>query len=327
MKKEKFVFNEKTLEYEVFKASKRRRLFKGFVALSIAAAVVLTTQHFMTKDQLSPKEQTLKRELNQMKYNYSILNDQLDMMSKDLNQIHNKGSQIQQLIFGMNPLDETEWLVGVGGTEKYQNVVRYSNTGDLLINTLSKADQLKRQLELQHDNLKQLEALAAEREDYLESVPSIKPVAETDVTKDLDLLSGFGLRLHPIHKIVKMHSGIDFPAPTGTEIRAAGKGKIIKVATAGVGYGRYIIVDHGYGFKTLYAHLHNFKVKFGDHVTKGQVIGTVGNTGTSTSPHLHYEVRINDKPVDPIDYCMDGLSPLEYEILVKAASVPNKSFD
>lgn len=327
MKKEKFVFNEKTLEYEVFKASKRRGLLKAFISLSIAAAIVLTAQHFITRDKLSPKEQALKRELNQMKYNYSILNDQLDMMSKDLNQIHNKGSQIQQLIFGMKPLDETEWLVGVGGSEKYQNVVRYSNTGELLINTLSKADQLKRQLQLQYDNLKQLEVLAAERDDYLESIPSIKPVAETDVTKDLDLLSGFGLRLHPIHKIVKMHSGIDFPAPTGTNIRAAGKGKVIKVASEGAGYGKHIIIDHGYGFKSLYAHLHNYKVKIGDHVTKGQVIGTVGNSGTSTSPHLHYEVRINDKPVDPIDYCMDGLSPLEYEILVKAASVPNKSFD
>ncbi len=327
MKKEKFVFNEKTLEYEVFKAPIKYRLFKNLGILLIAACLVIGAQSFLNNNNLSPKEQMLKRELDQMKFNYSVLNDQINLMSEDLTELHRKDSQIQELIFGTKPIDDSEWQMGVGGSERYKNIVKYASTGDLLVGTLSKADQLKRQLDLQVATLEKLQKLAVNRDDYLESVPSIKPVAETDVTKGLDLLSGFGMRLHPIHKIVRMHTGIDFPAPTGTDVRAAGRGKVVKVASEGSGYGRYIVIDHGFEYKTLYAHLGKFKVKEGQEVLKGQVIGTVGNSGTSTAPHLHYEVRINDNPVDPIDYCMDGLTPVEYKRLVKAASTPNMTFD
>lgn len=327
MKKEKFVFNQKTLEYELYKAPVRYRLFKNLGLLLVASCIVLGAQNYFSSNRLSPKEQMLKRELDQMKYNYSVLNEQMDIMAEDLTSLHNRGSKIQELIFGTKPLDDTEWLMGIGGTDRYKNIVKYASTGDLLVGTLSKADLLKRQLDLQIETLKNLEELAVNRDDYLESIPSIKPVAETDVTKGLDLLSGFGMRLHPIHRIVRMHTGIDFPAPTGTEVRAAGRGKVVKIASEGAGYGRYIVIDHGFEYKTLYAHLQSFKVKEGQEVVKGQVIGTVGNSGTSTAPHLHYEVRINDNPVDPIDYCMDGLTPAEYQRLVKAASTPNMTFD
>lgn len=327
MKKEKFVFNQKTLEYEVYKAPVKYRLFKNLGLLLVASCIVLGAQDYFSSNNLSPKEQMLKRELDQMKYNYSVLNEQMDMMTEDLTSLHSRGSKIQELIFGTKPLDDTEWLMGIGGTDRYKNIVKYANTGDLLVGTLSKADLLKRQLDIQVETLKKLEKLAVNRDDYLESIPSIKPVAETDVTKGLDLLSGFGMRLHPIHRIVRMHTGIDFPAPVGTEVRAAGRGKVVKVASEGAGYGKYIVVDHGFEYKTLYAHLQGFKVKEGQEVVKGQIIGTVGNSGTSTAPHLHYEVRINDNPVDPIDYCMDGLTPAEYQRLVKAASTPNMTFD
>jgi murein DD-endopeptidase MepM/ murein hydrolase activator NlpD len=327
MKKEKFVFNDKTLSYEPVKVPIHKRILRGLLYMFLAFLGMFVFDHYIMADKLSPKEQNLKRELDQIKYHYSVLNEQMELMASDLNQIHQRGNNIQTLIFGAKPLDEGEWLAGIGGAERYKNVVKYSSTGNLLIGTLSKADQLKRQMELQLEALAQLESLAKEKEDRLESIPSLKPVAETDVTKDLDMLSGFGMRMHPVHKIVRMHTGIDFPAPTGTNIRAAGSGVVVKVEKHGGGYGRYVVIDHGYDYQSLYAHMNSYNVRVGQEVKKGQVIGTVGSTGTSTAPHLHYEVRFKNNPIDPIDFCMDGLTPDEYARLVKAASIPNKSFD
>ena len=140
-------------------------------------------------------------------------------------------------------------------------------------------------------------------------------------------LSGYGIRLHPVHKIKKFHKGIDFTAPRGTAIQATGNGVIQRVENRKNGYGRNVIIDHGFGYTTLYAHMQDVDVEVGDTVTKGQKIGTIGSSGTSTAPHLHYEVRINNRPVNPIDYCMDGLTPEEYKELVIRASIENQSFD
>ena len=140
-------------------------------------------------------------------------------------------------------------------------------------------------------------------------------------------LSGYGIRLHPVHKVKKFHKGIDFTAPKGTAIQSTGNGKVVRVEKRRSGYGTNVIIDHGYGFTSLYAHMKTVNVKKGQRVSKGQKIGTVGSTGTSTAPHLHYEVRINGKAVNPIDYCLDGLSPEEYKELIEKATVENQSFD
>jgi len=156
---------------------------------------------------------------------------------------------------------------------------------------------------------------------------TIKPVQEDKLKRKLRHMSGYGIRIHPVHKVNKFHKGIDFTAPKGTAIQATGNGVVKRVQKKKFGYGNNIIIDHGFGYTTLYAHMAELHVKRGDKVTKGQKIGTIGNTGTSTAPHLHYEVRINDRPVNPIDYCMDGLSPEEYKELVQRAATENQSFD
>jgi murein DD-endopeptidase MepM/ murein hydrolase activator NlpD len=169
--------------------------------------------------------------------------------------------------------------------------------------------------------------MAKSREDMIASIPSIKPVRIDKLSKDMNLMSGYGIRLHPVHKVNKMHEGLDFTAPPGTPIQSTGNGRVIKVENKSSGYGRHVIIDHGFGYQTLYAHMKEIKIRQGTIVKKGQLIGTVGNTGTSTAPHCHYEVRYNKRPVNPIHYCMDDLSPQEYQELVEKASITNQSFD
>ena len=327
MSKEKFVYNPKSLTFEKYKASGIRRVLQicGFiliVCLSTAGAMYLFLEYYP-----SPREQTLLREIDQMKIKYASVNEQLDMMGKVLENIQDRDANVHRTIFGMEPVNEDVWNAGVGGHQRYAELTNYKNSGDLLLGTLAKADKLGRQMTIQSRSLDSLEFIASEKEKYLDAIPSIKPVREDKLKRNIKYLSGYGMRIHPIHKIPRMHAGLDFTAPKGTIVRATGDGKIIKVQRARTGYGKNIIIDHGYGYKTLYAHLDKIEVKKGQRIKKGEKIGTVGNTGTSTAPHLHYEVRYKGSTVNPIHYCMDGLTPQEYEEMVQMASEANKSFD
>ena len=169
--------------------------------------------------------------------------------------------------------------------------------------------------------------MTIERENLLNSTPSIKPVQQNKLARKLNYLSGYGMRIHPIYKIPKFHRGIDFTAPEGTKIQATGDGVIKRVEKKSTGYGLNVLIDHGHDYETLYAHMHEILVKEGQKVKKGEVIGLIGDTGTSTAPHLHYEVHYKGEAVNPIQYVMDGLSPEEYNQLVQKAAESNKSLD
>ncbi len=327
MKKEKFVYNPKTLTFEKYRRPLGKRVWNvlGFSALVCVIAFglnIVLTNYFP-----SLREQSLVREMDQMKIKYLAVNEQLEMMSKVLGNIQDRDANVHRMIFGIEPIDQDVWNAGVGGHTPYAELTNYKNSGDLLVGTLQKADQLARQLTLQSRSLDSLEFVAGEKEAYLNAIPSIKPVRSDQLKRKIKYLSGFGMRLHPIHKIPKMHAGLDFTAPQGTPIQATGDGKVIKVRKEKSGYGNSIEIDHGYGYTTLYAHMKDLDVKMGQEVKKGQQIGTVGNTGTSTAPHCHYEIHFKGKAINPIHYCMDGLTPEEYEEMVHMASEANKSFD
>lgn len=327
MKKEKFVYNPKSLTFERYRAPISKRLFHGFGFLF---AVVLTAAgllYLFMKYSPSPREQALIREIDQMKIKYSSLNEQLDIMSAVLDNIQDRDANVHRMIFGMDPVNEDVWNAGVGGHNRYSELTNYENSGQLLHNTLDKADKIGRQLTIQSRSLDSLEYIASEKEKYLNSIPSIKPIREDFVKRKIKYLSGFGMRMHPIHKIPKMHTGLDFTANRGTLVRATGDGKVISIKKDRSGFGNHIMINHGYGYETLYGHLSTMEVKVGQSVKKGEVIGKVGSTGTSTAPHLHYEVHYKGRPINPIHYCMDGLTPEEYEEMVKLASEANKSFD
>jgi len=187
----------------------------------------------------SPKEQSLMREIDQMKIKYSSINEQLNMMTKVLDNIQDRDANVHRMIFGMDPISENVWHSGVGGHRQYSEVTNYQNSGSLLLNTLEKADQLGRQMTLQSRSLDSLEFMASEKEKYLNAIPSIKPVRSDFVKRKIRYLSGYGMRLHPIHKIPKMHYGLDFTSNRGTVVRATGDGKVYRIKKDKSGYGNH----------------------------------------------------------------------------------------
>lgn len=323
----KYVYNESTLSFEEYKTPGKFRLLTllGYLCATVVTALLFFFLHNTYFP--SQKELTLMRELDQVKFQFETISEQVDEMSGQLADVQERDAGIHRIMLGMDPIDEDVWSGGVGGNDKYASLFKYQNTGALLVRTKEKVDKLMLQLKIQKNSLDTLLIAASSREEMLKSIPSIKPVRIDLLKKNLNAMSGFGIRLHPVHKVDRMHTGIDFTAPQGTPIQATGNGKVIKAEHERVGYGNHVIIDHGWGYSTLYGHMLSYSVKVGDVVTKGQTIGYVGDTGTSTAAHLHYEVRVKGNPVDPVIYCMDDLNPYEYQILVQRAEVGNQSFD
>jgi len=327
MKNVKYVYNEYTLQYEKHKLSRKDKLRRSFyftsaVLLTAVLMFVLAYQYFPT-----PKEKLVQKEKEQLEFYLSHLTDEYKVLSEKIENLHEKDGQINRMILGAKPIDDGIWNGGIGGHDKYAFLGSQMETGKMLEENLKRVDELKLKIDIQKSSLDSLYKIAVVKEKKLASIPSIKPIKETALRKDVKFLSGFGTRIHPIHKLRRFHKGIDFTAPTGTNIQATGNGRVASINKEGSGYGKHVLIDHGYGYKTLYAHMHTISVKEGTIVKKGQKIGLVGSTGSSTGAHLHYEVWLNGVAINPIDYCLDGLSAKEYQDLVKRASTDNQSLD
>lgn len=327
MKREKYHYNPSTLQYEKVKVTLKSKLIYGFGILCGIIVAGLAFYYVIDNLVQSPQERILTKKLDEMEFHVGNLASDYNVLMKDVDALQEKDANIHRVILGVEPIDENIWEGGTGGSERYSFLGNNFNANKLLKEYLSKAEKLKHKVALQKRSLDTLESLAKEREDRLVSIPSIKPVSEDKLKRNVHSLSGFGIRIHPVHGVKKFHKGIDFTAPSGTKIIASGNGKVTRVENKKTGYGKNVIVDHGYGYQTLYAHMSKVEVKVGDVLLKGQTIGEVGSTGTSTAPHLHYEVRLNGKAINPLDYCLDGLSPSEYRELVNKASMMNQSFD
>ncbi len=327
MKGYKYVFNPNTLTFEKEKwsfANAAKKVFGYFSAVIFTAIVlfILAYRFFPT-----PKEKALQREVAQMEYYYNEMLKEIEEVSTKIEGLQEKDKSLHRVVFGVEPVDENIWQGGVGGRENMILLRSNEKANNLLSAALAKLEQLNNKVKIQNASMDTLMSLAKLHDDKIASIPSIKPVREDKLARNVHLLSGYGMRIHPLHKIRKMHHGMDFTAPKGTAIQTTGKGKVVSVEFSRKGYGNSVLIDHGYGFTTLYAHMHTIDVRVGQQVTKGEKIGTVGSSGTSTAPHLHYEVRINNVPVNPIDYCLDGLSPAEYQQLVDQSKIENQSLD
>ena len=324
MRKEKFVYNEQTLQYEIHREATKVKAVRGVLLLFgiLACAAALTAIAYTTFP--SHREEAMARDLALMESRFASINDEIATMSKVLDNVQERDASAHRMVFGMDPIDEDVWAGGTGGHDRD---AYHGSTDELLERAERRADKLKRQLVLQSQSLDTIIALAQDRETMLASVPSIKPIRSDKLARDIRLLSGFGMRVHPIYKRRKMHTGLDFTAPKGTPVQATGDAVVKKVIKQRTGYGWHVILDHGFGYTTLYGHLSRIDVKKGQRVKRGEVVGLVGSTGTSTAPHLHYEVASRGKKVDPIHYCMDGLTPTEYQELVNDAGAANQSFD
>jgi murein DD-endopeptidase MepM/ murein hydrolase activator NlpD len=323
MSKAKYKYNPKTLTYEKAELSFFGKVLKFFsyIGTGLVFAVVFIALFFMLFD--SPKEKRLKRENEQLKLQYSILNKRIEQLDKVLANIEQRDDNIYRVIFEAEPIPDNIREAGFGGANRYENLEGFNNS-DLVIETTKRLDKLAKQMYIQSKSLDDVYKMAREKERLLASIPAIMPVANENLTH---VASGYGMRFHPILKIRLMHTGMDFTAPTGTEVHVTGDGIVEEVSYNGGGYGKHIVVDHGYGYKTLYAHLNDYNIRVGQKVKRGDIIGFVGNTGRSTGPHLHYEVIKDGKKVNPVNYYSNDLTPNEYDRMIEISSKTNQSFD
>jgi hypothetical protein len=325
-RKEKFVYNIHTLTYEKVVVPFKTRILQFFGFFSVVLVTSFALLALLYTFFPSPREKELLREIEQMDYKYGQLNGQLDMMSKVLTNIQHRDANVHRAVFGMDPIDKDVWQAGIGGHEAHPELAAFHYGANTIAASLGRVDNLSRQLSLQSRSLDTLQQLANSQQNMLASMPSVKPVREDKLQKSIGTLSGFGYRIHPVYKVRKFHAGLDFPARVGTAIQASGDGVVVEAGWH-QGYGNCIKISHGYGYETLYGHMNRMSVRPGERVKKGQKIGEVGDTGLSTAPHLHYEVHYKGNPVNPISFCMDNLTPQEYQQMVNSANLANQSLD
>ena len=319
----KYKFNPDSLSFDKVKLNLKTvlvRLSAYFIG-SVLVAIVYWLIFIMIFD--SPKEKVLRREIDQLTIQYNLINREMGNIEKIIEELQKTDDNLYRTIFGAEPIPATLRRGGEGGINRYNNLEGYNNS-KLVIETTSRLDQIQRKLYLQSKSFEEIVQMAQGKEDMLKSIPAIMPISNKDLTRTA---SGFGLRMHPIYKIVMPHNGMDFTAPTGTDVYATGDGTISVVQDLQRGLGKHIVIDHGFGYTSTYAHLNGFNVRRGQKVRRGDIIGYVGNTGTSVAPHLHYEITLNGNYVNPINYYFEDLTPNEYERIIEIASKTGQSFD
>jgi murein DD-endopeptidase MepM/ murein hydrolase activator NlpD len=315
MSRIKYKYNPETLSYDKVHISLRDTLRR--IALFVAGSLVLGVMYFglFSSVFITPKEQRLAQELDKLQLNYKVVSQRVDQMVKMLGDMEQRDDNVYRTVYELDPIPQSIRLAGFGGVNRYEVLNGYNNS-DLMITVSQKVDKLTKQVYVQSKSYDELIDRAKNQEQVLASRPAIQPIDNKDLTRTA---SGFGMRKHPVFGDMRMHNGMDFTSPTGTDIYVTGNGVVEQVGYSG-GFGNRVIVNHGFGYKTIYAHMSKFTVKEGDYVTRGQVVGKVGSTGTSTAPHLHYEVHKNDRVVNPMNYYNDDLTPEDFAMMVDLAT-------
>lgn len=323
MAKHNYKFNPESLSYVKVKRSTKQKLvnFLTYFLASVVLALVYWIVYYSFFD--SPKEKGLKRQISELKLNYELVQKDLVKMEAVLDDLQERDDKIYRTIFETEPIHTSVREAGVGGINSYQSLEDLENA-EIVINVKKNLDKIMKKIYVQSVSYDEIIDLAKGKKDMLASIPAIQPISNKDLKRTA---SGWGYRIHPIYKIRKFHFGMDFTAPTGTEIYATGDGIVSEVQSQRRGYGNKVVIDHGFGYKTLYAHMNTFNVRKGQKVKRGDVIGFVGNTGLSTAPHLHYEVSLNGKKVNPVNYYFEDLSPEEYENMIEISLKSGQTFD
>ena len=323
MSKTKYKFNHETLSFDRIRLGIRQtflRLFGYFVASLFLAGIYGFIFAFIFD---SPQEKALKREIAQLQLQYELMNREMENVEKVVENLEETDDNLYRTIFEAEPVPSSYRRGGIGGINRYEELEGFSNS-QMVIETAKRLDRIRKRIYVQAESFDGLIAMARKKEEMLGSIPAIQPLSNDDLKRTA---SGFGYRIHPIYKILKFHSGMDFTAPSGTEIYATGNGTISMVKSARRELGNHIVIDHGFGYQTVYAHLSSFNVKVGQKVRRGDVIGFVGSTGLSTAPHLHYEVLVNGSHVDPAMYYFNDLTPEEYDRMLEISSKSGQTFD
>jgi murein DD-endopeptidase MepM/ murein hydrolase activator NlpD len=298
-------------------------LLRVFGFLCAAAVFSVIIMYFAYTYFDSPKEKLLKRELAQMKVQYKSLNNRMQNIDKVMADLQDRDDNIYRVIFEAEPIPKDIRHAGYGGANLYAKLEGFDNS-DLMQSTTETLDKLSRQMYVQSKSYDEIKKRIENKAQMLHSIPAIQPVSNKNLMR---IASGFGYRIDPIYKIMNFHSGLDFTAPTGTPIYATGDGVVSLSRYDNSGYGMHVVINHGYGYQTLYGHMSRMKVNAGQTVKRGDVIGYVGSTGKSTGPHCHYEVIKGGNKIDPVNFFYNDLSPAEYEKMVQQSSKSNQAFD
>jgi len=323
MAKVRYKFNAHTLSYDKIVISFKTRL-KRFLALSSTTLLTSILIAFgILQFYESPRMRRLNKENERLLTQYEMMYKDLTTIEKVLDEIEQRDNNLYRVIFESDPIPSTIRKAGFGGVNRYSKLESFDNS-ELVIKTAEKLDVLSKEAYIQAKSYDEVLKLAMNKEVLKTSMPAIMPISNKSLKSTA---SGWGYRIHPIYKIKQFHYGMDFTANIGTPVYTTGDGTIKDVQSIGGGYGKWVLIDHGFGYETLYGHLNGFNVKIGDHVKRGSVIGYVGNTGTSTGPHVHYEVHKNGQPVNPQYYYFKDLNAQEYEKMVKISSTIGQTFD
>jgi len=322
MGKTNYRFNPDTLSFDKIERNIKTLVRKmlGYLSTGLVSGVIFFFVFLQFFD--PPQTKKLRRQNDQLLSQYALLNKDFEKVSKVLEDIQNRDDNIYRVIFEAEPIPSTVRMAGFGGSNRYSKLEEMDNA-ELIINTTRKLDILSKQVFVQAKSYDEVAKMAMSREKMIASMPSIMPVSNKDLKQTA---SGWGMRMHPIYKILRFHYGMDFTAATGSDVFATGIG-VVKSASRETGYGNTVVIDHGFGYESFYAHLSRINVQVGQKVNRGDIIGFVGSTGTSTAPHLHYEVSKNGTKVNPQNYYFQDLSPAEYEKMIAISSNMGQSFD
>ena len=325
MAKVKYYYDSENLAYRKIITKKRKKF--GFALLFLVASaifgflafvVLLNTPYFET-----PKNRLQSREIENLKLNYAILNKKMDQLEDGLSAVEDRDNNVYRVYFNAEPIPDEERKAGYADVNRYKQLEGFDNS-QLVLNTTKRVDGLNKELAIQSQSLDYILKLAKAKNNLLAAIPAIQPVRNENLKR---MASGFGYRTDPFTKARKMHEGMDFTANTGTPIYATGDGVIAQADDRASGFGNHIVIRHGFGYETLYAHLSKYKCKVGQHIKRGDIIGYVGSTGRSEGPHCHYEVHKNGKVVNPLNFYYGNISAVEYIAISKIANQENQSLD
>jgi hypothetical protein len=320
----KYKFNPESLSFDKIRLNVKALLlrFLAYFVGSVVLAVIYSFIFAFIFD--SPKEKALKREIEQLSLQYEIIKKEMGNVETVLGHLQETDDNLYRTIFEAEPIPASLREGGIGGVNRYENLEGYTNS-EIVIETATRLDKIRKKIAEQSKSYDELVSLAGNMEIMVRNIPAIQPLSNKDLTRTS---SGFGLRIHPYYKITMFHNGMDFTAPTGTPIYATGDGKVLSVKSSRSQLGNNVVIDHGFGYNSVYGHLNSFNnLKIGQKVSRGDIIGFVGSTGMSIGPHLHYEIHLNGKAVDPANYYFNDLTAEEYERMIEIASRSGQSLD
>lgn len=321
-KKIKFHFNPETLNYEPIIQTYAHKFKQVFIHLF--SGVSLGAVFFLTFVSLfdSPQEKQLSLEKSRMQSQYKVLSRQFDEVQEVLSDLQQRDDNLYRVVFSAEPISLEVRKATAANTQYYDQLMRMTNS-EIVVETTKKMNEIRKQIYIQSKSYDDLILLAKNKEAMLECIPAIQPVLNKDLTR---MASGYGWRIDPVYHTRRFHEGMDFTAPSGTDIYATGNGTVVSAGWQ-QGYGNCVDINHGFGYVTRYGHMSKIIARTGQKVKRGDVIGLVGSTGKSTGPHLHYEVHLRGVVMNPQNYYFLDLSPAEYDRMVQMSNNSGQMFD